>query len=136
MTPIEQGLTLLRSSGLRMGLFFQSLAQLKSVFKRTQSELLDNTEQLYFGAQSLETAKRISNMLGNFTETAESYGENRSSSFQYTVGQAHSRTRTDGSNITVSQHSRELLKPEEILNLSGEVLIAFLRGVSRSSPAG
>ena len=59
MGAIDQGLTMLRYAGLRMAFFFQSLGQLKETFKGKEAVLLDNTEQIYFGVNSLETAERV-----------------------------------------------------------------------------
>ena len=52
MPAIDQGLTLLRSYGLRMAFFFQSAGQLHEMFHGKESVLLDNTEQIYFGVNS------------------------------------------------------------------------------------
>ena len=79
MPAIEQGLTLLRGYGLKMAFFFQSLGQLKETFKGKEAILLDNTDtQIYFGTNSLETAERVSKMLGEATITVESANENES----------------------------------------------------------
>jgi type IV secretion system protein VirD4 len=131
MDPLEQGLTLLRASGLRMAFFFQSLGQLKEVFKEREAVLLDNTDQIYFGVQSLETAKRVSEMLGTYTESSESFTENTSRS-QQSGSFGHSCpsvTRSSSWGTSVNVHSRELLKPDEVMQLPGTTLIAFLRGV-------
>jgi type IV secretion system protein VirD4 len=130
LQPLEQGLTLLRASGLRIAMFFQSLGQLKEVFKDKESVVLDSTEQIYFGVQSLETAKRVSEMLGNYTESAESYTTNSGTSRQYGAGkEGQGYTATRGSSVSTNVHSRELLKPDEVLQLPGMALIAFIRGV-------
>ncbi len=131
MQPIEQGLTLLRSYGLKMAFFFQSLGQLKEVFKDKESVLLDNTEQIYFGVNSLETAERISKMLGSYTHVTESYTENDSRSHQTEAfGSANQGVQVSTSRgVTVAVHAREILKPEEVLQLHEDVVIAFLKGV-------
>ncbi len=128
MPPIEQGLTLLRSYGLKMAFFWQSLGQLKSVFRDKESVLLDNTELIFFGVNSLETAERVSKMLGDATITVESANEGESSSYQQShQGGSQNMTRNRGRNWAVQ--ARALLKPDEVLNMSGNFLIAFLRGI-------
>jgi type IV secretion system protein VirD4 len=93
--------------------------------------LLDNTEQIYFGIQSYETAERVSKMLGTATNVLESANESESRSWQRSGGNPQ------GDGVTVnrsygknwSEHGRELLRPEEVLTLHGDYLLAFLRGL-------
>ena len=127
MGAIDQGLTLLRYQGLRMAFFFQSQGQLKETFKGKEAVLLDNTESIYFGVNSLETAERVSKMLGDATITVESANEGESSSRQQGHHGGMNTTRNSGRNWAVQ--ARALLKPDEVLNMSGNFLIAFLRGI-------
>src|SRR5262249_47957333 len=69
---IEDALTFLRYQGLRMLFIFQSIGQLESVFNKKQTVLLDNTEAIFFGTNSLEQAKRVSEMAGASTITVTS----------------------------------------------------------------
>ena len=74
MPAIEQSLVIGRSYGIRLMMFYQSLSQLKGVFKGEgkDSLVLDNCDQVYFAAQGAN-AKAISDRTGNYTETATSY---------------------------------------------------------------
>ena len=71
---LEQALCLLRHAGLRLWLCYQSVEQAKHAFKGKESIVFDNTDtQIYFGVNSLETAQKVSAMLGEQTITNESY---------------------------------------------------------------
>lgn len=131
MQPLEQGLTLLRGAGLRMVFFFQSLGQLKECFREKESVLLDNTEQIYFGVQSLETAKRVSEMLGNYTETAQSYTGGTSHSHNVgKFGENSGGSVNTSENVSTASHSRCLLYPDEVMRVtSGLGMICFLKGL-------
>jgi len=131
MPAIEQGVTLLRSYGLKMAFFFQSIGQLAETFPGRESVLLDNTEQIYFGIQSFDTAEKVSKMLGTATNVLESANESESRSWQRSGGNPQGDgvtvNRSYGKNF--SDHGRELLRPEEVLTLNGDFLVAFLRGL-------
>jgi type IV secretion system protein VirD4 len=130
MQPLEEGLTLLRGAGLRMCFFFQSLGQLKECFREKESVFLDNVEPIFFGLNSLEGAKRVSEMLGNYTETAQSYSENWGSSRQVGgFGENQGVNYSDGSNVSVSCHARSLMSPDEILRLPDTVAIGFFHNL-------
>ena len=125
MEAIDQGLTLLRSQGLRLAFFFQSLGQLSKVFKERQAVLLDNCETIYFGTQSLETAQRESQMCGEGTIVVE--GASASHSSQQSE-QAPPQTGTSWSR-DYKVLPRALLKPEEVLALPGNQMVCFLRNL-------
>jgi len=129
MPPIDQGLTLLRSYGLKMAFFFQSLGQLSATFRGKEAVLLDNTEQIYFGVNSYETAERVSKMLGDATIAVESANDGVSRSRQHQPGHQGSDnvTRSSGRNWAVQ--ARALMKPDEVLTMSSDYLLAFLRDI-------
>jgi type IV secretion system protein VirD4 len=128
LPALEEALVRGRSAGVRLVMAYQSDSQVKAAFKDKPTLLYDNcTTQIYLGASSFETAERISKSLGEWTQTVESYGTNESRSSQDTQpGGQTSR----GSNQNYSQSGRALLRPEEILSMSDDYVIAFLRGMS------
>ena len=92
--------------------------------------LLDNTEQIYFGIQSYETAERVSKMCGTATHVLESVSEGESRSWQPSGNpQGDGVTVNRSSGKSYSEHGRELLRPEEVLTLNGDLVVAFLRGL-------
>lgn len=130
MPAIETGLCLLRSAGLRMATFWQSATQLKSVFKEREGIIYDNCDaQIYFGTNSLETAERVAKQLGTFTATSESFNSSEQRSWQEDRMGEPGTNVSRSSAVSVNVHARELLKPDEVLNLRPDAVIAFVRGV-------
>jgi type IV secretion system protein VirD4 len=132
LSAVEEALVRGRSAGVRMLLVYQSDSQVKAAFKDKPTLLYDNcTTQIYLGASSIETAERISKSLGEWTQLLEAFGENTSRSWNEGGHQANQGQQvSQGSNFNYSVNGRALLRPEEILTLSEEYLIAFLRGLN------
>jgi type IV secretion system protein VirD4 len=129
LTAIEEALVRGRSAGVRVLLAYQSDSQVKAAFKDKPTLLYDNTGlQIYLGASSIETAERISRSLGEWTQVLESFGENNSRSWNE-GGPSQGHQVNQGSSFNYSVNGRNLLKPEEILNLNDNYLIAFQRGL-------
>lgn len=99
------------------------------MFRGKEAVLLDNTEQIYFGVTSLESADRVSKMLGPYTRPVESHTENESRSWQQdSLGQPGVNV-SRSAGVSVAVQSRELLQPAEVLRLHPDLMIAFLKGV-------
>ncbi len=117
-----------RSAGVRLLLAYQSVSQVTATFKEEPSLLYDNCgTQIYLGASGYETAERISKSLGEWTQVVDSYGENQSVSHGYSGG-SETFSKSYGSSVNHSQSGRLLLRPEEVLTLDQDLLIAFQRG--------
>ena len=124
--------------GLRMQLYYQSLGQLKKCWpKDGGTVLLSNTSKVVFAVNDLETAANlVSPMLGKETIIVESGGTGKSGGRNsgWTEG-GQGPTRSGGSNSGWSsnenwqQTGRELLKPEEVLQLPQRTAITFTPGV-------
>jgi type IV secretory pathway TraG/TraD family ATPase VirD4 len=63
---LADNITLLRGYGAQLWLFVQDLSQLKAVYPRWQS-FLANTSQQFFGTADYDTARYISDALGQRT---------------------------------------------------------------------
>lgn len=132
LPALEEALVRGRSAGLRLFLAYQSPSQITAAFKDKQTLIYDNcSTHIYLGAAtSIEGAERISKSIGDRTQVVESYGDNQSQSWQQGgVSQQGGQT-SRGSSRNYSQSGRALLRPEEILTLNNDYLIAFLRGMS------
>jgi type IV secretion system protein VirD4 len=130
LSALEETLVRGRSAGVRLLLAYQSDAQVRSAFKDKQTLLYDNcSTQIYLGASSFETAERISKSLGDWTQTVASYGTTESRSHQEGSYDAHRQGAqvTSGSSENYSVSGRALLRPEEVLTLDDNYLIAFVR---------
>jgi type IV secretion system protein VirD4 len=129
-SALEEALVRGRSAGCRILVAYQSDSQVQSAFKGKPTLLYDNcATQIYLGASSIETAERISKSLGEWTQVLESYGENSSRSTSEGGGApSPGHQRSQGNNFNYSVNGRALLRPDEILRLSDDYLLAFQRG--------
>ncbi|HEV3436522.1 MAG TPA: type IV secretory system conjugative DNA transfer family protein [Gemmata sp.] len=131
LSAVEESLVRGRSAGVRMLLAYQSDSQVRTAFKDKPTLLYDNcSTQIYLGASSIETAERISKSLGEWTQVLEGYGVNNSRSWnEGGSGPSQGQQLNQGSSFNYSVNGRALLQPSEILKLSDNHLIAFLRGM-------
>jgi type IV secretion system protein VirD4 len=131
LSALEEALVRGRSAGVRLLVAYQSDAQVQAAFKDKPSLLYDNcTTKIYLGAGSIETAERISKSLGEWTQVLEGFGENVSRSRNIEGGTANQGVQlSQGSNLNYTVNGRALLKPDEVLILSDDYLIAFQRGM-------
>lgn len=127
MRVLEDAVTLMRGMGVRCWFFFQSLDQLNRTFGDHASTVLDNlATRQYFSIHSYETAEAISKEIGDTTITVRSYNENEGGSMPVGgCGQPQPGSKSWGRGTTRSEHGRALLRPEEILRLSGHSLLIF-----------
>lgn len=108
-----------------MLLVFQSDSQVKAAFKDKPTLLYDNcSAQIYLKTSGYETAERLSKCLGEWTQVVDSYGENAGRTWGSDGGPGGQRSA--GSSMNYAQQARSLLKPEEILTLSGDYLLALI----------
>ncbi len=117
MPNVETGVSLLRGYGGMYWLFVQDLGQLKPVYPKWQS-IMANTAKHVFGTADLDTAKYISESLGNTTvqfETKSNNSHNSSSGWQSSSG--------SGSATSQQYAARALLTPDEVMRKSRWPLI-------------
>ena len=127
MQAIEDATTLMRSQGVRLWLFVQSIEQLKSCFGDKAQTVLDNCgTQQYFGTNSYGTAEEISKRIGDATLGVRSVNDSTSYS-QATGGgpQSQGGNSSRSTAVTHSEIARRLWKPEEILTMSPDVALIF-----------
>jgi type IV secretion system protein VirD4 len=132
LPALEETLVRGRSAGVRLLLAYQSDSQITSTFKNKPTLLYDNcSTQIYLGAaSSYESAERLSKSLGEWTQVLEGYNGNESRSWQVGGDSQQNGQVSRGSALNYSEGGRALLRPEEILTLSNECVIALLRGTS------
>ena len=89
--------------------------------------MLDNiATQQYYGINSYETAEAISKRIGEQTIAVTTVGDNDGTSYSGGSGNSSGQHgRSSGSNVSVSETSRRLLKEEEILTLADDVALVF-----------
>jgi type IV secretion system protein VirD4 len=132
LESIDDAVNISRGYGVRMQMYYQSLAQLKNTFPNGQEQtLLSNTTQVFFAVNDMVTAELVSSRLGEQTVVVASGGSNSGSSFQSSEGPhgSNSRGRSTGTSDNWGQQTRRLLKPEEVIALSPREAITFAAGV-------
>jgi type IV secretion system protein VirD4 len=127
MQVIEDAASLLRAKGVRLWFVFQSLRQLKECFGEKAGTVLDNIgSQQYFSINSMETARELSERIGDTTIAITS--ENDTTGDSHSTGSnAHQQggNRSRSRSITHSEIARRLLKPEEVLTLPDDLTLIF-----------
>ncbi len=134
LAAVEEALVRGRSAGVRLLLAYQSDSQVRAAFKDKPTLLYDNCSvQLYLGVTSIESAERLSKTLGEWTQVVESANENESNTRQGgafdSPGNGTQTSRTWSWSRNLQPSARALLKPEELLTLSREYLIALIAGM-------
>jgi type IV secretion system protein VirD4 len=122
-----------RSAGVRLLLAMQSDSQVRAFFKDKPTLLYDNcsTHIHLGGADSIEGAERIAKGLGDWTQLVESYSANESTSRQSGGADSQGSTQVSWNRGRSWQpQGRALMRPEEILTMSRQYLIAFIAGMA------
>lgn len=107
MQPVENAIGLAAGFGIQVWSIFQDLGQIKDLYDKRYSSFVGNAGiRLFFGTQEPETAKIVSDMLGNETWRMEI---------------------TQGSVVSDIRHGgRPLLMPDEVMRLPENTMIAFI----------
>jgi type IV secretion system protein VirD4 len=129
---LEDATTLLRGKGIRLWFFFQSLNQMQVCYGEKASVIQDNIDtQQYFGINSLETAKAVSERIGDFTFLAESLNDTRGRSWPDGPSPHGPTPGTVSTSRAINSNeiARRLLKPEEILTLPEDLGLVFHRNL-------
>jgi type IV secretion system protein VirD4 len=136
MQQLEDSVDKYRGYGVRLQFYYQSLGQLKKCWPSDQGQtLLSNTTKVFFGCNDYQTAEFLSKSLGNETIIVDSGGSNNgwSKGSSFSSGGAGSSSsnysRSGGSNTNWAQQTRELLKPDELMQLDARIAITLTPGV-------
>lgn len=105
MQPIQQGLLYLAGYDVRLWMFVQDMASLANVYgdKGVESFVANAGARLFFGTNSFDTARRISDMAGRMTVLDGSFDSPR------TLG-------------------RPLIAPDEVMKMGRNVGLLFIEG--------
>ena len=129
LPALGQALQIGRGSGIRLFMLWQTYEQAKAAFKDKPNLVGDNSDcQVFFGTNGLETAQRQSQMLGASTIVESSATENWSQTWASDPsGNGNQSNQTSG--MTFAEKPRDLLQPAEVLTLSPELAVCFIRGL-------
>ncbi len=120
MDRLADSVTLLRGYGVQLWLFVQDLSQLKAVYPRWQS-FLANTSQQFFGTADFDTARYLSDALGQETIRYVTQTASTSSGGIF-------KPNTTSSGTGEHLHGRSLLTPDEIMRLGPTRPIVLVSG--------
>jgi type IV secretory pathway TraG/TraD family ATPase VirD4 len=120
LDSLADNITLLRGYGAQLWLFVQDLSQLKAVYPRWQS-FLANTSQQFFGTADYDTARYISDALGQRTIRFETASRSQHSAWRLKPGTFSAAT---GEHI----QGRSLLTPDEVMRLGPARPIIMIAG--------
>jgi type IV secretion system protein VirD4 len=126
MEPLIQAVSLLAGYGMSMWMVWQDLAQMKVLYEHEWSSFLANSKiQQYFGVNDYDTAKYVSDMLGEATIDVSTISESNSTSREamHILG-----SKGKGTSNTISEIARPLMKPDEIRRLNREIMLTFVQG--------
>ena len=114
---VEDGISIMRGYGAQFFLFVQDLSQLKAVYPRWQT-FAANSGKVFFGTADFETAKLISDSLGQYTQGYETTSQS--------TGRGTAGNKTEGTAIAYT--ARHLLTPDEVMRLPSSRSIVMLAG--------
>lgn len=126
MKLIEDAVSLMRGYGLAFWVFLQDLSQLKGVYPRWQT-FMANSAKVFFGTDDFDTAKYVSDTLGQTTieyETANR-GKNTGSGVS---GGGGSLNKGSSSGSSQQLTGRALLTPDEVMRLGSERPVVIVKG--------
>lgn len=128
MDMMRKAVSLLAGYGMSVWMIWQDLSQLKSLYKEDWPSFIANAKvQQYFGINDHETAKWISEMLGEETIEVETTSESSSLSkerFALIKG-----VKTKNKSVSNAETERSLLNPDEVRRLTRKAVLMFVQGV-------
>lgn len=119
MQAIEDAISLVRGYGARFWLLVQDLSQLKEVYPKWQTFLANSAKQ-FFGTADYETAKYVSDMLGQATIEYRTVGDSSTTSLQGGGG--------SGQSSSQQLTGRSLLTPDEVMRYGSHRPIVLIQG--------
>lgn len=129
MNCIKDAIDKGRGYGIRLQLYYQSLAQLKECFPNHQDQtVLANVSQVFMGLND-DAAEYVSKRIGEETVLVQSGGTGSGFSTPSGWGTPGNASDSRNSSSNWNQAARRLLKPEEILGLDRRIAITFAPGV-------
>ena len=128
MDMMRKAVSLLAGYGMSVWMIWQDLSQLKSLYKDDWPSFIANAKiQQFFGINDHETAKYISEMLGE--ETIKIETKSVSSSISKERFALIKATKTKNKSKSNAEKERSLLNPDEVRRLNRETMLMFVQGV-------
>lgn len=110
LDQVETAIGLGRGYGIQIWSIFQDVGQIKGTYHDKWSSFVGNAGlRMFFGTQDYETAKVVSDMIGDETVEVRRWGSN--------------------SGMDSKHHGRRLLMPDEVMRMRRESMISFIPGM-------
>lgn len=123
INPVMRAVSLMAGYGAQVWIFLQDLSQLKATYPNRWGTFLANADVLQaFSVGDHDTARFMSDLLGEATVYAHSASENRSRS----AGRHTARQESGG--WSYAERSRRLLLPDEVRRLPADDQLLFVKG--------
>ena len=118
MKAFVEGISIVRGYGGSFWIVIQDMAQLKSIYKEEWATFVSNSTKHFFGVADYETAKYISDSIGQTTISFET--ENRGESISKDVTNQHGQSQ--------NLQGRLLITPDEVMALGDTKALVMPRG--------
>ena len=120
-----------RSYGIRLLTYFQSVSQIEEVFEGNKAKTFQsNSVFAYTGIRDMDTAQAVSSWIGR--QTIEVQTQQKGSNFGVSVSNSPTQGKTESHSLNFSrskslaEQAREVLQPEEIVQLPKSTTIITL----------
>ncbi len=120
MRNIEVGIGYLAGYGISLWMFLQDLSQLRDNYPKWESFIANCSARVAFGTNDVETAKKLSDMMGTTTVRVSSSGKSKDAGKMF-GGAGNVST-------NVSEVSRALMTPDEVMRMPNDTQIVFIQG--------
>ncbi|MET4493556.1 type IV secretion system protein VirD4 [Bradyrhizobium sp. LA7.1] len=116
LEPLERGIGYLRAYCTPL-LIFQDMNQMRALYRRAGSFLANATCKVFFNVADLDAARFVSEMIGQTTSLAHNQG----------VSQTNTDLMRQHRSLGMSETSRWLLDPSEVMRLPGNRSLVLFR---------
>ena len=129
LDDIPRDIATMAGYGVDFALVVQDFAQLKEVYGEARNTILSNCAYRWFcNIDELSTAEYLSKSLGRYTVRTTTKGENKGTSKSFGGGSGAGGSSSEGENVSHSETGRDLLTPDEAMNMGNRNAILFAPG--------
>jgi type IV secretion system protein VirD4 len=129
LDDIPREIATMAGYGVDFALIIQDLAQLKDAYGDARNIILSNCAYRWFcNIDELSTAEYLSKALGRHTVRTTTKGENKGTSKSFGGGSGAGGSSSEGENVSHGETGRDLLTPDEVMNLGKRNAILFAPG--------
>ncbi|CCQ74252.1 conserved protein of unknown function [Magnetospira sp. QH-2] len=118
---LEDNVALLAGFGVRLWLFAQDLAQIKTHYGDMAQSIIANSDcKMFFGTSDMDTAKMVSELCGTMTVPVESFGQAEQTGMASGPGSKNQNYAYTGQPLMAPQEVMAMDKTEQLVFFNGE----------------